>query len=188
AKLTLLEAGGSARVEFGNLLSLPYEDGMLYVEPVYVRTTATDAYPLLQKVLMSYGQYVTLADSVEEAWPTWSSRVNAGSRRCRMSRHRRRARRSHHRPLHRLSRRSRRLHPRPRSRHRTSPRPRPRWRRPSRSWRTRTTPVTSRGSPKRCSSGTRLGRRWRPPAADARPGRLGDRAARSTPCPGGGSA
>src|SRR5690606_22584170 len=58
--------GGSARVEFGNLLSLPYEDGMLYVEPVYVRTTATDAYPLLQKVLMSYGQYVTLADSVEE--------------------------------------------------------------------------------------------------------------------------
>lgn len=66
SELTLLEAGGSARVEFGNLLSLPYEDGMLYVEPVYVRTTATDAYPLLQKVLMSYGQYVTLADSVEE--------------------------------------------------------------------------------------------------------------------------
>src|SRR5690606_1507595 len=66
SELTLLEAGGSARVEFGNLLSLPYEDGMLYIEPVYVRTTATDAYPLLQKVLMSYGQYVTLADSVEE--------------------------------------------------------------------------------------------------------------------------
>lgn len=65
-ELTLLEAGGSARVEFGNLLSLPYEDGMLYVEPVYVRTTATDAYPLMQKVLMSYGDYVTLADSVEE--------------------------------------------------------------------------------------------------------------------------
>src|SRR5690606_19449819 len=31
SELTLLEAGGSARVGSGNLRSLPYEDGMLYV-------------------------------------------------------------------------------------------------------------------------------------------------------------
>jgi hypothetical protein len=62
-RITLLE--GSARVTYGNLLSLPYQDGMLYVEPVYVQTTATDAFPLMQLVLMSYGQYVTLAESVE---------------------------------------------------------------------------------------------------------------------------
>jgi hypothetical protein len=63
-EITLLE--GSARVIYGNLLSLPYQDGMLYIEPVYIQTTATDAFPLMQKVLMSYGQYVTLADSVQE--------------------------------------------------------------------------------------------------------------------------
>ena len=65
-ELTLLEAGGSALVRFGNLLSLPYEDGMLYVEPVYVQTRTAEAFPLMQKVLMSYGQYVTLADSLED--------------------------------------------------------------------------------------------------------------------------
>jgi uncharacterized protein len=65
-ELTLLEAGGSARVLYGNLLSLPYQDGMLYVEPVYVQTTAAEAFPLMQKVLMSYGQYVTLADSIDD--------------------------------------------------------------------------------------------------------------------------
>lgn len=61
-RITLLE--GSALVTYGNLLSLPYQDGMLYIEPVYVQTTATDAFPLMQLVLMSYGQYVTLAPSV----------------------------------------------------------------------------------------------------------------------------
>jgi uncharacterized membrane protein (UPF0182 family) len=65
-ELTLLEAGGSALIRYGNLLSLPYRDGMLYVEPVYVQTRSEEAFPLMQKVLMSYGQYVTLADSLEE--------------------------------------------------------------------------------------------------------------------------
>jgi hypothetical protein len=62
--ITLLE--GSARVTYGNLLSLPYENGMLYIEPVYIQTTAQDAFPLMRRVLMSYGQYVTLAESVED--------------------------------------------------------------------------------------------------------------------------
>lgn len=62
-QITLLE--GSARVIYGNLLSLPYQNGMLYIEPVYIQTTATDAFPLMQRVLMSYGQYVTLAPNIE---------------------------------------------------------------------------------------------------------------------------
>jgi uncharacterized membrane protein (UPF0182 family) len=42
---------------------------MLYVEPVYVKSNQTNAYPLLQKVLLSYGDggsYVTLANTLEE--------------------------------------------------------------------------------------------------------------------------
>lgn len=65
-ELTLLEAGGSTQLRYGNLLSLPYADGMLYAQPVYVQTRSAEAFPLMQKVLLSYGQYVTLADSVEE--------------------------------------------------------------------------------------------------------------------------
>ncbi|WP_199736321.1 UPF0182 family protein [Micromonospora sp. HM5-17] len=58
-----------AQVQYGNLLSLPFGDGMLYVEPVYVKSNQQNAYPLLQRVLISYGdggQYVALANSLEE--------------------------------------------------------------------------------------------------------------------------
>ena len=57
-----------AQVLYGNLLSLPFGDGMLYVEPVYVKSNQENAYPLLQKVLMSYGDggtYVVLADTLD---------------------------------------------------------------------------------------------------------------------------
>lgn len=58
-----------AQVQYGNLLSLPFGDGMLYVEPVYVKSNQQKAYPLLQRVLLSYGdggEYVVLANSVKE--------------------------------------------------------------------------------------------------------------------------
>ena len=56
-------------MQYGNLLSLPFADGMLYVEPVYVKSNQQDAYPLLQKVLLSYGDggsYVVLADNLND--------------------------------------------------------------------------------------------------------------------------
>lgn len=66
--LSQLNADGQADVLYGNLLSLPVSNGMLYVEPVYVRSKQADAYPTLQKVLLSYGdggQYVVLADDID---------------------------------------------------------------------------------------------------------------------------
>ncbi|MFD0967720.1 UPF0182 family membrane protein [Plantactinospora endophytica] len=67
-ELNLLTSN-QAQVQYGNLLSLPFGDGMLYVEPVYVKSNQQNAYPLLQRVLISYGdggQYVVLANSLEE--------------------------------------------------------------------------------------------------------------------------
>ena len=65
--LSLLRQGG-ASVELGNLLTLPVGGGLLYVQPVYVRATAnTAAYPLLQKVLVSFGDQIGFADSVNGA-------------------------------------------------------------------------------------------------------------------------
>jgi hypothetical protein len=42
--------------------------GLLYVQPVYVQATAnTAAYPLLQKVLVSFGDQIGFADTVKGA-------------------------------------------------------------------------------------------------------------------------
>ena len=65
AELSLLRRGGS-EVNLGNLLSLPFNGGLLYVEPVYLRATQ-DGFPLLRKVLAGYGANVALEDTLDEA-------------------------------------------------------------------------------------------------------------------------
>ncbi|BBH64648.1 UPF0182 protein [Actinoplanes sp. OR16] len=66
--LALLSRQGQATVLYGNLISLPLDKDILYVEPVYVRSNSqANAAPLLQKVLMSYGDggtYVVLEDNL----------------------------------------------------------------------------------------------------------------------------
>jgi uncharacterized membrane protein (UPF0182 family) len=62
--LSLLRQGGSD-VVLGNLLTLPVGGGLLYVQPVYVRATANSAaYPLLQKVLVSFGDQIGYDDNL----------------------------------------------------------------------------------------------------------------------------
>lgn len=64
-QVTLL---GSAKVVYGNLLTLPLEGGLLYVEPVYVQTESGGrSYPQLTLVLVWYGSRVGVGGSVEEA-------------------------------------------------------------------------------------------------------------------------
>ncbi|MEU2347545.1 UPF0182 family protein [Modestobacter sp. NPDC049651] len=66
--LTLFESGSSQPV-FGNLLTLPIGDaGLLYVEPLYVRGgSGENSFPLLQKVLVNYGDRVGYANTLSEA-------------------------------------------------------------------------------------------------------------------------
>jgi hypothetical protein len=65
--LSLLRQGGSD-VVLANLLTLPVGNGLLYVQPVYVRATAnTAAYPLLQKVLVSFGDQIGFDDTLKGA-------------------------------------------------------------------------------------------------------------------------
>ncbi len=70
SELALLSRQGQATVLYGNLISLPLEKDILYVEPVYVRSNSqANAAPLLQKVLMSYGDggtYVVLEDNLTQ--------------------------------------------------------------------------------------------------------------------------
>jgi uncharacterized membrane protein (UPF0182 family) len=65
-QLNLLRQG-SSRVEPGNLLTLPLGGGLLYVQPVYVRGNGDNSYPLLQKVLVAFGDQIGFADTLDEA-------------------------------------------------------------------------------------------------------------------------
>jgi uncharacterized protein len=65
--LSLLRRGGSD-VVLGNLLTLPVGGGLLYVQPVYVKATSNaSAYPLLQKVLVSFGDQIGYDDTLKGA-------------------------------------------------------------------------------------------------------------------------
>ena len=67
AALSLLRQGGSD-VVLGNLLTLPVGSGLLYVQPVYVRATSNSAaYPLLQKVLVSFGDQIGFDNNLKSA-------------------------------------------------------------------------------------------------------------------------
>jgi len=64
--LTLLQSETSTVVK-GNLLSLPFGGGMLYVEPIYLKSNVENPYPLLKKVLLNYGDRVAFADTLDAA-------------------------------------------------------------------------------------------------------------------------
>ena len=60
--------GGAAGVVYGNLLTLPVAGGLLYVEPVYVKASGGEgSYPLLQKVLVSFGDRIGFESTYAEA-------------------------------------------------------------------------------------------------------------------------
>jgi uncharacterized membrane protein (UPF0182 family) len=59
---------GETKPTFGNLLTLPVSDGLMYVQPVYaVRQLSDASYPILQFVIVSYGGRVGIGNSLEQA-------------------------------------------------------------------------------------------------------------------------
>ena len=64
--LNLLSQQGSQVIK-GNLLTLPVGGGLLYVQPVYVQSSQGTQYPLLRKVLVSFGDKVGFADTLSGA-------------------------------------------------------------------------------------------------------------------------
>jgi uncharacterized membrane protein (UPF0182 family) len=65
--LTLFN-GANSKAVFGNLLTLPIgNNGLLYVEPLYVQGTGQNSFPLLRKVLVDYGDQVGYADTLAQA-------------------------------------------------------------------------------------------------------------------------
>lgn len=67
--LNLLKSGNSEVIN-GNLLTVPVGGGLLYVQPVYLQSSQAgggNQYPLLQQVLVSFGDKIGFAPTLDEA-------------------------------------------------------------------------------------------------------------------------
>ena len=64
--ISLLDSGGSSVIH-GNLLTLPIGNSFLYVEPLYVQASGANGYPILQRVLVAYGDKVGYAANLSNA-------------------------------------------------------------------------------------------------------------------------
>ncbi len=64
--ISLLNQGGS-QVLHGNLLTLPVGNSFLYIEPLYVQQSGTTGFPLLQAILVNYGDEIGYGSSVSDA-------------------------------------------------------------------------------------------------------------------------
>ena len=64
--LNLLRQGASDVLN-GNLLTLPVGGGILYVQPVYLKSTGETSYPTLQRVLVAFGDKVGFAPTLDAA-------------------------------------------------------------------------------------------------------------------------
>jgi uncharacterized membrane protein (UPF0182 family) len=69
SQLALLQKGDTD-VKLGNLLTLPVGGGLLYVQPVYVQSSSGTIYPLLRKVLVSFGTQIAFEDTLDKALDT----------------------------------------------------------------------------------------------------------------------
>ncbi len=68
SQINLLKGQGTqAQVVYGNLLSLPYGGGLLYVQPVYVKSANVNPFPLMRLVLVSYGNLVGFDSTLQGA-------------------------------------------------------------------------------------------------------------------------
>ncbi len=65
--LNILRQGDSARVISGNLLTLPVGGGLLYVQPVYVQATNDASFPILRRVLVSFGDQIAFEETLDAA-------------------------------------------------------------------------------------------------------------------------
>jgi uncharacterized membrane protein (UPF0182 family) len=64
--ITLWSQAGSSVVR-GNTLIIPVEQSLLYVEPLYLEATQKGTLPQLQRVIVSYGDQLTMQPTLSEA-------------------------------------------------------------------------------------------------------------------------
>lgn len=63
---TLWNQQGSEVIR-GNLIIIPIEESFLYIEPVYLKASASGALPQLKRIIVAYQDQVAMEESLEEA-------------------------------------------------------------------------------------------------------------------------
>jgi len=65
-QLNLWSQGGS-RVIRGNLLVIPIEDTILYLEPLYIESSNQTSLPEVKQIILAYGDHIVMESTFEEA-------------------------------------------------------------------------------------------------------------------------
>lgn len=65
-ELTLWGQGGS-KVVRGNMMVVPIENSLLYVEPLYIKSNNESSLPELKQVIVAYGDQIVMRATLEEA-------------------------------------------------------------------------------------------------------------------------
>lgn len=65
-QLNLWSQGGSEVIR-GNLLAIPIEDTVLYVEPVYIESSNETSLPEVKQVIMAYEDHIVMENTFDEA-------------------------------------------------------------------------------------------------------------------------
>ncbi len=65
-EISLWDQGGSSVIK-GNLLVIPVENSLLYVEPIYLTTSNAAALPEIKRVVVAYGEEVVMEPTLEAA-------------------------------------------------------------------------------------------------------------------------
>lgn len=65
-QLSLWDTSGS-EVQFGEVLIIPIENSLLYVEPLYLRASGENSIPEMRNVIVGYGDKIVLANDIGNA-------------------------------------------------------------------------------------------------------------------------
>lgn len=76
-ELNLWSQGGSSVIR-GNLLALPIEDTILYVEPIYIESSNETSLPEVKQVIVAYGDHIVMESTFDDALEEILRRVEKG--------------------------------------------------------------------------------------------------------------
>src|SRR5699024_7723291 len=65
-QLNLWSQGGSQVIR-GNLLAIPLEDTVFYVEPIYIQSSNETSLPEVKQIIIAYGQHIVMKPTFDEA-------------------------------------------------------------------------------------------------------------------------
>ncbi len=65
-QLNLWSQGGSEVIR-GNLLAIPFEDTVLYAEPIYIESSNETSLPEVKQIILAYGDHIVMEPTFQEA-------------------------------------------------------------------------------------------------------------------------